>query len=65
MHWCIEPNLVGNERRWNITFDSGPDTMLDKLEALDLKVDHILVEPSLRALNRKCAIGGECSVTTR
>lgn len=47
VHWCIEPNLVGNERRWNITFDSGPYTMLDKLEALDLKVDHALVEPIL------------------
>jgi len=47
VHWCIEPNLVGNERRWNITLDSGPYTMLDKLEALDLKVDHTLVEPIL------------------
>jgi hypothetical protein len=27
IHWCIEPQLVGNERRWDITFDSGPYTM--------------------------------------
>jgi hypothetical protein len=35
LHWCIEPRLVGNERRWDITFDSGPYTMLDKLKELD------------------------------
>ena len=44
IHWCIEPSMVGNERRWDVTFDSGPYTMLDKLEALGLKVDAGLVE---------------------
>ena len=39
IHWCIEPSMVGNERRWDVTFDSGPYTMLDKLEALGLEVD--------------------------
>ena len=39
IHWCIEPSLVGNERRWDITFDSGPYTMLDKLIELEINVD--------------------------
>ena len=47
IHWCIEPTLVGNERRWDITFDSGPYTMLDKLRALGMEVDLALVEPIL------------------
>ena len=47
IHWCIEPAMVGNERRWDITFDSGPYTMLDKLRALDIEVDLALVEPIL------------------
>jgi len=47
VHWCIEPELVGNERRWDVTFDSGPYTMLDKLQAIGVKVDHALVEPIL------------------
>ena len=44
IHWCIEPSMVGNERRWDVTFDSGPYTMLDKLEALGVEVDAGLVE---------------------
>ena len=44
LHWCIEPKLVGNERRWDITFDSGPYTMLDKLRDLGVAVDLPLVE---------------------
>ena len=47
IHWCIEPELVGNERRWDITFDSGPYTMLDKLEGLGVEVDPSLAEPIL------------------
>lgn len=57
VHWCIEPKLVGNERRWDITFDSGPYTMLDKLGALGVKVDHALVEPILARVKdemRRC-----------
>jgi isopropylmalate/homocitrate/citramalate synthase len=50
IHWCIEPTLVGNERRWDITADSGPYTMLDKLEALGVRVDLALVEPILEAV---------------
>jgi isopropylmalate/homocitrate/citramalate synthase len=49
IHWCIEPTLVGNVRRWDITVDSGPYTMLDKLRALGLEVDLALVEPILEA----------------
>ena len=44
LHWCIEPGLVGNERRWDITFDSGPYTMVDKLRELGIEVDLPLVE---------------------
>jgi 2-isopropylmalate synthase len=57
LHWCIEPALVGNERRWDITFDSGPYTMLDKLAALGVNVDLAQVEPILKAVKdemRKC-----------
>jgi isopropylmalate/homocitrate/citramalate synthase len=50
IHWPIEPTLVGNERRWDITFDSGPYTMLDKLNALGLKVEFGLIEPILAAV---------------
>jgi isopropylmalate/homocitrate/citramalate synthase len=49
IHWCIEPTLVGNERRWDITADSGPYTMLDKLRALGIEIDLALVEPILEA----------------
>jgi isopropylmalate/homocitrate/citramalate synthase len=49
IHWCIEPTLVGNERRWDITADSGPYTMLDKLRGLGVDVDLALVEPVLAA----------------
>jgi isopropylmalate/homocitrate/citramalate synthase len=50
IHWPIEPTLVGNERRWDITFDSGPYTMLDKLTALGIRVEFALVEPILAAV---------------
>ena len=50
IHWPIEPTLVGNERRWDITFDSGPYTMLDKLKALGIKAEFALVEPILAAV---------------
>lgn len=47
LHWCIEPSLVGNERRWDITFDSGPYTMLDKLKELGITADSPQVEAIL------------------
>lgn len=53
IHWCIEPTLVGNERRWDITADSGPYTMLDKLEGLGIRVDLALVEPILEATRQE------------
>lgn len=53
VHWCIEPKLVGNERRWDITFDSGPYTMLDKLNGLGIRVDLRLVEPVLREVKEE------------
>lgn len=53
VHWCIEPTLVGNERRWDITLDSGPYTMLDKLAALGVKTDHAVVEPILTRVKQE------------
>jgi isopropylmalate/homocitrate/citramalate synthase len=53
IHWPIEPMLVGNERRWDITFDSGPYTMLDKLTALGIRVEFALVEPILVAVKNE------------
>ena len=53
IHWCIEPSLVGNERRWDITFDSGPYTMLDKLIQLEINVDVQFVEPILQAVKEE------------
>ena len=53
IHWCIEPSLVGNERRWDITFDSGPYTMLDKLIELEINVDLQFVEPILQAVKEE------------
>jgi isopropylmalate/homocitrate/citramalate synthase len=47
IHWCIEPELVGNVRRWDVTADSGPYTMLDKLHALGVEVPLDRVEPIL------------------
>lgn len=38
LHWCVEPNMVGNERRWDITVDSGPMTMFDKLSELGCEI---------------------------
>jgi isopropylmalate/homocitrate/citramalate synthase len=53
IHWCIEPSLVGNERRWDITFDSGPYTMLDKLIELEINVDLRFVEPILQTVKEE------------
>ncbi len=50
LHWPIEPAAVGNVRRWDITFDSGPYTMLDKLRTFGLEFDLALVEPILAAV---------------
>ena len=50
IHWPIEPTMVGNERRWDITFDSGPYTMLDKLRALNIEVAMDQVETILAAV---------------
>lgn len=53
VHWCIEPSLVGNVRRWDITFDSGPYTMLDKLGQLGIEVDPAHVEPILERVKHE------------
>ena len=72
IHWPIEPTFVGNERRWDITFDSGPYTMLDKLEALGIdveldQVEQILeeVKSNMRRLRRVLDDDEVAAVATR
>jgi isopropylmalate/homocitrate/citramalate synthase len=47
IHWNIEPTLVGNTRRWDITRDSGPYAMWDKLDELGVDVEREHIEPIL------------------
>jgi isopropylmalate/homocitrate/citramalate synthase len=47
IHWCIEPTMVGNERKWTITRDSGPLTMWDKMTELGLPTSHDVVDATL------------------
>ena len=49
LHWCMEPSLFGNVRKWDITRDSGPYTMWDKLDLLGVEVAKDEVEPILAA----------------
>jgi isopropylmalate/homocitrate/citramalate synthase len=49
LHNCVEPTLVGNERRIPFTPDSGPYTLADKLSRLGMEltreqVDEVLVQ---------------------
>jgi isopropylmalate/homocitrate/citramalate synthase len=48
VHWNIEPTYVGNTRKWDLTRDSGPYAMwqkLDELGVVNVEKDHI--EPIL------------------
>ncbi|WP_019063488.1 hypothetical protein [Streptomyces prunicolor] len=49
LHNCLEPALVGNERRTPFTPDSGPYTLADKLAALGVDLEPAQVEAVLRA----------------
>jgi isopropylmalate/homocitrate/citramalate synthase len=48
LHWCIEPSMFGNIKKWDITRDSGPYTMWDKLDAIGIEVRKEDVEDILR-----------------
>lgn len=48
LHNCVEPELVGNERRVPFTPDSGPYTLTDKLSALGFDLTHPQTDEVLR-----------------
>jgi isopropylmalate/homocitrate/citramalate synthase len=43
LHWVIEPSVVGGEKKWEISPQSGEWTVLDKLKELDIDVDRALI----------------------
>jgi 2-isopropylmalate synthase len=47
LHWVIEPSVVGGEKKWEISPQSGEWTVLDKLQELGIDVDRALV-PQIR-----------------
>jgi isopropylmalate/homocitrate/citramalate synthase len=47
LHNCLEPSLVGNERKVPFTLDSGGYTLADKLERLGIEITHAQVDQVL------------------
>ncbi|MBZ5739533.1 hypothetical protein [Nocardioides mangrovi] len=58
LHNCLEPTLVGNERAVPFTPFSGPYTLLDKLSALGIEVDHAQVDAVLVAARERMSRTG-------
>jgi isopropylmalate/homocitrate/citramalate synthase len=56
LHWCIEPAVVGNEKRWIIDKTSGPWTMQTKLDELGIVLDRDLVYDLLSAVKEEMDI---------
>src|SRR5262249_33876562 len=56
LHWCIEPALVGNEKRWIVDKTSGPWTMQTKLDELGVQLDKQLVYELLKAVKEEMDI---------
>jgi len=56
LHWCIEPAVVGNEKRWIIDKTSGPWTMQTKLDELGIELDRDLVYDLLSAVKEEMDI---------
>ena len=50
IHWCVEPTIVGNKRKWEVDRTSGPWTMHDKLVELGIEADRGEVEACLKAV---------------
>ena len=50
LHWCIEPAIVGNEKKWIADKTSGPWAMLSKLEQLGIELDRELMYPLISAV---------------
>ncbi|MFT4083474.1 MAG: hypothetical protein QM638_12900, partial [Nocardioides sp.] len=58
LHNCLEPTLVGNERRVPFTPFSGPYTLADKLAALGIDADRDRIEATLAAARAELARTG-------
>ena len=56
LHWCIEPAVVGNEKKWIIDKTSGPWTMQTKLDELGIELDRDLVYDLLSAVKEEMDI---------
>ena len=50
LHWCIEPEIVGNEKKWIADKTSGPWAMVSKLEQLGIELDKELMYPLISAV---------------
>jgi len=48
IHWCLEPAIVGNKRKWEVDRTSGPWSMHDKLEELGIDASKEEVEAAVR-----------------
>jgi len=53
LHWCLEPSVVGNQRRFDVTMTIGPYTMWDKLDALGIEVEHDQVESIINQCRKR------------
>lgn len=53
IHWCIEPSVLGNKRKWEIDRTSGPWSMFDKLKELGIKAKTPDVEAILKAVHEE------------
>ncbi|MFC7264363.1 hypothetical protein [Streptomyces lutosisoli] len=58
LHNCLEPTLVGNERKVPFTPDSGPYTLTDKLTALSFELTQDQVDEVLGRSRELMADGG-------
>lgn len=53
IHWCLDPAIVGNKRKWEVDRTSGPWSMHDKLEELGIDASKEEVEATLKALQEE------------
>lgn len=50
IHWCVEPTIVGNKRKWDVDRTSGGWSMHDKLKELGIEVSRPEVNVILKAI---------------
>ena len=53
IHWCIEPEVVGNKRKWEVDRTSGPWSMHDKLTELEIDASKEETEAILKAIHEE------------